>query len=59
MIFYDLSDPDYKDSLTVKTNNWLDVQNEWQAVSGEELLCIYLIKLKLMLRHHSICSSHC
>jgi len=53
-VLYDLSNPDYKDSLTIKKNNWIDVQNEWQALSGEELTCMFLTKLRLMLWHHSI-----
>lgn len=40
-VLYDLANPNYKDSATVKRNNWQDVVDEWRTISGEELTCMY------------------
>lgn len=36
-VLYDICHPNYKDSATIKLNNWQDVIDEWFEVSNELL----------------------
>lgn len=38
---YDIKHESYKDSVTVKANNWTDIAKEWKEISNEELTSTY------------------